>query len=75
MKVQYFEATDMLAIDLSDGESESSREVSPGIVVDLDRKGNVVCIEIDSASTRADLTQFQYLIQRAPKAANPEAAA
>ena len=54
MKIAYYAETDSLYIDLGIGPSVESREVSPGVVIDLDRDGNITGIDIDHAS-RLDL--------------------
>jgi uncharacterized protein YuzE len=54
MKIAYYAETDSLYIDLATGPSVESREVSPGVVIDLDRDGNITGIDIDHAS-RLDL--------------------
>ena len=54
MKIAYYADTDSLYIDLAAGPSVESREVTPGVVVDLDRDGNITGIDIDHAS-RLDL--------------------
>jgi uncharacterized protein YuzE len=55
MKVNYFPETDSLYIDLSGHPSTESREVSEGVVLDYDERGNLVGIDIDNASTKVDL--------------------
>jgi uncharacterized protein YuzE len=54
MKLSYFAETDSLYIDLATGPSVESREVSPGLVIDLDSDGNITGVDIDHA-TRLDL--------------------
>ena len=54
MKIAYYPETDSLYIDLAAGPSVDSREVSPGVVIDLDRDGNITGIDINHAS-RLDL--------------------
>lgn len=54
MKIAYYAETDSLYIDLGTGPSVESREVSPGVVIDLDQEGNITGIDIDHAS-RLDL--------------------
>ena len=56
MKIAYYAETDSLYIDLAAGPSAESREVSPGVVIDLDRDGNITGIDIDHAS-RLDLRE------------------
>lgn len=55
MKLYYYAETDSLYIDLADRPSVSSREVMPGIVLDLDDGGALVGIDIDHASHQLDL--------------------
>ena len=54
MKIAYYAETDSLYIDLATGPSVESREVSAGVVIDLDSDGNITGIDIDNAS-RLDL--------------------
>lgn len=58
MKLQYYPETDSLYIDLTDRPSVDSREVLPGIVLDLDATGSLVGIDIDHASRQVDLSQI-----------------
>lgn len=55
MKLYYHTDTDSLYIDLADRPSVDSREVLPGIVLDLDEAGALVGIDIDHASRQLDL--------------------
>jgi uncharacterized protein YuzE len=55
MKLNYYPETDSLYIDLAERESSQSTEVSEGIVLDYDSKGNLVGIDIDNASKKLDL--------------------
>ena len=59
MKVHYFQETDSLYIDLSQKEGVDSREVAPGVVLDLDATGQVVGIDIDHASKIVDLSKLE----------------
>ena len=58
MKLHYDAETDSLYIDLADRPSVDSREVAPGIVIDLDEDGHAVGIDLDHASRIADLTRL-----------------
>jgi len=58
MKLNYHPDTDSLYIDLSEQPSAESREVSEGVVLDYDTKGNVVGIDIDNASRRVALQRL-----------------
>jgi uncharacterized protein YuzE len=55
MKLNYYADTDSLYIDLSELPSAESREISEGVVLDYDAKGNLVGIDIDNASVKVQL--------------------
>ena len=59
MKLNYYPETDSLYIDLSEKTSVSSKEVSPGVVVDFDKQGQIVGIDIDHASKVANLRRIE----------------
>ena len=54
MQLRYYSDTDSLYIDLSSKTSVESREISPGVVLDYDSKGNLIGIDIDNASKKLD---------------------
>jgi uncharacterized protein YuzE len=58
MKLNYHSDTDSLYIDLSEETSVESREISDGVVLDYDAKGNLVGIDIDNASAKVDLRKL-----------------
>ena len=58
MKLNYHPDTDSLYIDLSERPSAESREISEGIVLDYDDRGQLVGIDIDNASKRVDLKKL-----------------
>lgn len=58
MKISYYPDTDSMYIDLSQRTSSESREISPGIVLDYDKDGNLVGIDIDNASNKLDLKEL-----------------
>jgi uncharacterized protein YuzE len=59
MKFNYYPETDSLYIDLSDKTSVDSQEVAPGVVVDFDKQGNIVAIDVDRASKIIDLSRLE----------------
>ena len=59
MKFRYYPETDSLYIDLSERASADSREISPGVVLDLDRSGILVGIDIDHASRIVNLSSLE----------------
>lgn len=63
MKVTYDPEVDALKITLSNVSIEESDEQSPGVILDYDRDGNVIGLEILNASQRMDNPQScEYLI-------------
>ncbi len=52
MKVTYDSEVDVLRIVFSDHPIEESDEDKPGVILDYDREGNIVGIEILDASQR-----------------------
>jgi len=58
MKLNYYTQTDSLYIDLSSKPSVETREISPGINLDYDSKGELVGIDIDNASKKLDLKEL-----------------
>lgn len=58
MKVTYYKDTDSLYIDLSENPSVDSQEVSDGVTLDYDARGNLVGIDIDQAMTKVALERL-----------------
>ena len=58
MKLNYYPETDSLYIDLSEQPSVESREISEGVVLDYDDRGNLVGIDIDNASSKVELKRL-----------------
>ena len=58
MKINYYPDTDSIYIDLSSKTSKDSIEISTGVVLDYDKDGNLVGIDIDNASSKLDLTEL-----------------
>ena len=58
MKINYYPETDSVYIDFSSKSSKESREISEGIVLDYDEKGQLVGIDIDNASNKLDLSEL-----------------
>jgi len=58
MKLNYYPETDSLYIDLSEQASAETREISEGVLLDYDARGNLVGIDIDNASSKVDLRRL-----------------
>ena len=59
MKLQYYPDTDSLYVELKPIPGVETREVSDGLIVDLDADGQVVGFDIDHASRRLDLSTLE----------------
>jgi uncharacterized protein YuzE len=59
MRLHYYPETDSLYIDLNARSGSDSKEVTDGVVVDLDEDGNIVGIDIEHASTKLDLKTLE----------------
>jgi uncharacterized protein YuzE len=65
MKVKYDPEVDVLSIVLSDAPVEESDEDKPGVILDYDKNGNVVGLEILDASRRmGNPMSVEYAIAR-----------
>ncbi len=65
MKVKYDPDVDVLSIVLSDAPVEESDEDKPGVILDYDKSGNVVGLEILDASKRmGNPMSVEYAIAR-----------
>ena len=58
MKFRYYPETDSLYIELSEKPGADVREVAPGVVLDFDAEGKLVGIDIDRASSVANLSRL-----------------
>ncbi|MBK8869780.1 MAG: DUF2283 domain-containing protein [Elusimicrobia bacterium] len=61
MKLNYYGDTDSLYIDLNSRPSVETREIEEGLLVDLDKDGHVVGIDIDHASKMMDLKKLELV--------------
>jgi uncharacterized protein YuzE len=63
MKVIYDAETDILRIVLNDAQIEESNEDSAGIILDYDEAGNMVGLEVLSASSRVkDPRSLEHIV-------------
>ncbi len=54
MKIQYDREVDIVRIIFSEAKIEESDEDKPGVILDYDKDGNIVGMEIIDASKRMD---------------------
>ena len=59
MKIKYDQEVDVLMIQLSDSKVYESDESKPGVILDYDKEGNIIRIEILDASKRTN-TPFKF---------------
>lgn len=65
MKVTYDAEVDVLRILLSDAPIEESDEDKPGVILDYDKDGNVVGLEVLEASKRiSNPRSVEYAVTR-----------
>lgn len=63
MRITYDESVDIIYIRLREGDYEESDEVSEGVIVDFDKEGKPMAIEILDASRmmgQVDRVTFEY---------------
>lgn len=73
MKVTYDPDVDVLRILLSHAPIEESDEEKPGVILDYDKAGNIVGMEILDASTRVENPRgMEYAIASTPALAVAE---
>ena len=58
MRIEYFQESDMLSIELSDKVSKHQKEMMKDFVIDTDELGNIVGIEIEHANKHVNINQI-----------------
>ena len=59
MKINYYADTDSLYIDFGSLPTTESEEVREGVVIDLDKNGNITGVDIQHASQKLDLSSLE----------------
>lgn len=73
MKLKIDHQADALYLTLSEAVASESEEVAPGVIVDYDKDGQVVGIEMLHLSTRAsDLDVGRVLVEMVPALSVPQ---
>jgi uncharacterized protein YuzE len=60
MKIQYFQDTDTLYIELKPAEVSETKDLDEDTLLDLDRDGNICGITIEHASKWTDIPHFTF---------------
>ncbi|MGH7801750.1 MAG: DUF2283 domain-containing protein [Thermodesulfobacteriota bacterium] len=61
MKIRYFADTDTALIEFSNEPVVETREISENLYIDLDEKGNLVCMTIEHAKKQANISELIFL--------------
>ena len=61
MKINFDKEHDIMRIKFQDSEYEMSREVDDGIVIDIDKKGKIIAIEILDVSDKMSKESIREL--------------
>jgi uncharacterized protein YuzE len=59
MRANYYADTDSLYVELRAAEAATTREIAPGVVVDIGADGEVVGIDVDWSLLRAQSRQLE----------------
>ncbi len=59
MKLHYYPETDSLYIEFSEDPGVETSEVTDGVNVDIDARGNLVGFDIDRAANQLDLSSLE----------------
>lgn len=62
MKIAYDSQADTLVVAFEEAAAEASRELVPGLIVNTDREGNPLGVEILNASKRMGRARLQQIM-------------
>ena len=60
MKIQYFEDTDTLYIELKSGDIAETRDLDENTLIELDAEGHVCAMTMEHASRRTDAKHVTF---------------
>jgi uncharacterized protein YuzE len=60
MKIQYFQDSDTLYIELRAADVAETKDLDEDTILDIDQHGNICGITIEHASQRVDVPRFSY---------------
>ena len=60
MKIQYFQDTDTLYIELRACDVGETRDYDENTLIDMDEHGEICALTIEHASARADVPHFSF---------------
>lgn len=60
MNIKYFQDTDTLLMVFTKDNVAETKDLSENVLLDLDKKGNIVSITIEHAKEKANIEDFSY---------------
>jgi uncharacterized protein YuzE len=60
MKITYFKDTDTLLVNFNNNKIAETRDLNENVLVEFDKKGNVVNITIEHAAKQAEISNFSF---------------
>lgn len=60
MKITYFKDTDTLLVNFNDNEVIETKDLNENMLIELDKKGNVVSMTIEHAKQQTEISSFSF---------------
>jgi uncharacterized protein YuzE len=60
MQIKYFSDTDTLYVSFAERSVSEAKDLSEGVLLELDSDGQLVAITIEHAKKRADISNFSF---------------
>ena len=60
MEIKYFQDTDTLLVNFSDGKIVETRDVNENVLIELDADGNIVSVTIEHAGEHINVSNLSY---------------
>ena len=60
MELKYFQDTDTLLVNFTDGEIVDTRDLNENILIELDKDENLISMTIEHARQQANIVNFSY---------------
>ena len=60
MNIKYFQDTDTLLVVFTNNDVAETRDLSENVLLDLDKKGNIVNMTIEHARKQANIEDFSF---------------
>ncbi|MFH1052628.1 MAG: DUF2283 domain-containing protein [bacterium] len=60
MNIKYFQDTDTLFLNFNDNEIYETKDINENLLVELDKKGNIVSMTLEHAKNYANINDLSY---------------